>query len=173
MNPMVGSMWKPSRTARVKKAKKARAKLDTREETEKRQVRRRDRGCRFPLCGCRRLKLRLEVSHVKHKGMGGNPAGDRSIAREMVQLCTHRHQFGAVSRHAGTLRAKYLTTRGFDGPVAWEADYGTLLRTVPRLMIVGRASDWVELARERAVSVLEPLDSWQTHILETLGAMEQ
>jgi hypothetical protein len=100
------------------------------ERDQKADVRRRDRGCRFPLCGCRRLGLSLEarqeVSHDKHKGIGGNPAGDRSVAALMVQLCLHRHQDSRISRHKGTMRARALTRHGYNGPVIWEADRATI-----------------------------------------------
>lgn len=153
--------WKPSRTAR-KLAKAADLKkLRTNEANEKKHVRRRDKKCRFPLCGCRKLGLRLEVSHDRHKGMGGNPAGDRNTRRELVLLCVHRHQDGAISRHKGTLKARYLTAKGYEGPVAWLVD----------LAEVGLPAEWTEVARERAVGQLEPLTPRQAEILETLAGM--
>lgn len=155
-----GPNWKPSRTARKIHEKQVKADLLAKEMKAKKAVRQRDRHvCRFPLCGCRRLKLGLEVSHDNHKGMGGNPSGDRSTTEQMVLLCTHRHQFGAVSRHAGTLRAEPLTSAGYDGPVAWEVhveDWG----------------GWVEVARERKPGDLEPLTRLQLGLLQNLASME-
>ena len=151
---------KPSRTERVKvelSSKRAgkRAELDA-----KAAVRRRDKVCRFPLCGCRRLGLRLEVSHEEHKGMGGNPAGDKNVPENLVLLCVHRHQDGAISRHKGTLRVRFLSRAGFDGPVAWMVDLGT---TSPR---------WTEVAREVAPGQLEALTEKQRGLLEALAEME-
>jgi hypothetical protein len=153
--------WKPSRTARKLAERKADVALEAHEDVEKAAVRRRDRLCRFPLCGCRKLGLRREVSHDAHKGMGGNPAGDRSDRRTMVLLCVHRHQHGAVSRHKGTLRAAYLTAKGYEGPVAWWVD----------LSEVGQPPAWLEVARESAPGQLEPLTETQATILETLAKM--
>jgi hypothetical protein len=143
----------------VKKTLRAKLDLVNAENTAKAKVRKRDRfQCRFPMCGCRKLKLRLEVSHDQHKGMGGNPKGDRSVTKLMVLLCVHRHQHGQISRHAGTLEAQPLTQFGYDGPVAWK---------------VKRGSIWFEVARESAPGVLLPLAPRQLWVLEDLAEMEQ
>lgn len=167
----IGPILKPSRTKRLKTERRDLAKLDAEERQAKAKVTRRDRVCRFPLCGCRRLgfalKARPEVSHRTHKGMGGNPAGDRSTPALMVLLCAHRHQFGAVSRHAGTLREKFLTRDKYNGPVAWEIDVAATAS--PRRT---KVHAWREVARERSVGVLEPLADWQREILERLAEME-
>lgn len=167
------SFWKPSRTKRKLREKKTRKARVKHERDAKAEVRRRDKFCRFPLCGCRRAQLaveaRTEVSHARHKGMGGNPAGDRSTAGQMVLLCLHRHQYGIVSRHAGTLRARYLTRRGFDGPIAWEAHRQTLRHL--KLLSGARPQEWIELAREAAVGVFEPFEDWQLVVLKRLGEM--
>jgi hypothetical protein len=113
---------KPRRIDRHKAKRSTRRAAEQHERAEKAKVRYRDGYCRFPRCGCKRLHMRLEVSHDVHKGMGGNVAGDRSTADQMMLLCWQRHQHGQVSIHAGTLRAVALTARGFDGPVRWEVD---------------------------------------------------
>lgn len=165
---------KPSRTARKKAQLETRATRRLKEDKAKRAVRTRDPICRFPLCGCRRLKLPLQVSHDVHKGMGGNPAGDRSITPTMVRLCDHRHQFGIVSRHAGTLRAVPLSDTGYDGPVAWEVDTETLLRhaVVPASALVETRGGWFEVARESKPGVLEPFNHIQGYILGVLAGMD-
>lgn len=163
---------KPSRTARKKDELKTRLKRRTHEDTNKKAARRRDRGCRFPLCGCKKLKLplRLEVAHSKHKGMGGNPAGDRSVTELMVQLCDHRHQHGIVSLHKGTLRADYLTAAGFNGAVSWLVDVETL--GPGAFACVDAEMRWVEVARESRPGVLEALTGTQQRLLKLLAEMD-
>lgn len=160
------SNWKPSRTARKKAQLATRVERRTKEDREKAKVRRRDKFCRFPLCGCRKLKLRLEVSHQEHKGIGGNPKGDRSTADLLILLCDHRHQYGAVSRHKGTMRTRALTTAGMNGPVAWDVDLNALRRRA------GHLGKWMEVARETAVQKLELLTPYQREVLEQLAEME-
>lgn len=177
----VTPMWKTSRTARVKAKLKDKLRIQADEKKNKAQVRRRDRGCRFPMCGCRKLGLKLdarpEVSHDRHKGMGGNPAGDRSLPELMVQLCVHRHQDGPISRHKGTMRAVYLTAEGYNGPVAWEIDiamyaYLVAVQNGQRGPSVPKAPVWREVARERKVGVLEPLTADQHETLDILAEMD-
>jgi hypothetical protein len=166
------SNWKPSRTARKLKERRDRLDEKNKEQTAKRDVRRRERyKCRIPLCGCAKLGLvldaRLEVSHSKHKGMGGNPLGDRSVTELMVLLCSHRHQFGAISIHAGTLRVKFLTRDRFDGAVAWWIDANRL-----RSDYGAHPPKWRELARELSPAVWIPPNDWQRATLERLAEME-
>lgn len=150
---------KPSHTARKVTEARRRQSRKYAEDKAKGLVRRRDKHrCRFPLCGCGTLGLRLEVSHIKHKGHGGNPAGDRSVPEEMILLCVHRHQHGAVSRHHGTLRTRYLTAAKAKGPIAWD------------VKLPGR-SRWWEVARESAVQVLEPPTDEQREVLLWLSSM--
>jgi hypothetical protein len=161
---------KPSRTARKKAKRTAVVGRQTTEATNKRAAKKRDgHRCRFPLCGCAKLKLRIESSHDAHKGMGGNPAGDRSLTSGLMTLCVHRHQDGIISRHKGTLRAVYLTDRGSDGPVAWEIDGGAYLRSVVKHV---SGMGWMEVAREVAVQRLAPLTEQQRSILEDLAGMD-
>jgi hypothetical protein len=179
----VQPMWKTSRTATKKAKLKIKRETKADENKNKAKVRRRDRGCRFPLCGCRKLGLKLdarrEVSHDIHKGMGGNPAGDRSTTALMVQLCGHRHQDGRISRHKGTMRARHLTPAGYDGPVAWEIDiamyayFVTLDNGADALSIVmPKTPIWREVARERVIGVLEPLTGDQHETLDILAEMD-
>lgn len=164
---MAGLMFaKPSRTARKIEEWKAGRKREQDERNEKAKVRRREGGrCRFPLCGCGRFKLRLEVSHQIHKGMGSRDGV--STAPDMVLLCVHRHQHGAVSRHAGTLRARYLTSEGYDGPVAWDVDLAALRGRA------GGSQQWVEVARELSPGRLAVLSERQSGILRLLAEMER
>lgn len=118
--------WKPSRTARKKAEKKKKTDRKTKERQSMDVARKADRGCRFPLCGCKKLGLRVEVAHLRHRGMGGNPKGDRTQPDNVISLCTHRHQHGPVSLHKGTLRVEPLTTEGTRGRVMFLVDAETL-----------------------------------------------
>jgi len=131
---------KPSHTERKRAEQDRRRGRQQDERDAKAQVRRRDRICRFPGCGCKRLHLRLEVAHVRHKGAGGNPAGDRNDPANLLLLCTHRHRYGRVSLHAGTLRVRCLTARGTNGPVAWDMVWEVISEKCRQ--------EWVTLAEE-------------------------
>lgn len=113
----------------------ARAGILKRAETKnKREVRNRDRTCRFPLCPCRRFGLFLEVSHADHKGMGGDPTGERSTPERMIYVCNWRHKESRVSIDKGLLRwVPLVADKGSNGPVSWEMKVG---------------EDWRELAFE-------------------------
>ena len=171
--------WKKSRT-QSKLEKAARRKYRAgHERAEKAKVRRRDRGCRFPMCRCHTigvtLKSRLEVSHDRHKSMGGNPIGDRSMAAEMVMLCNHRHQDGVISRHKGTLRTQFLSADKYDGPIAWFVE----LETYRNRFLDNPASvetwpdGWRGVCVAREVEPgLVTLAPWQHDLLVKLAAME-
>lgn len=161
---------KPSRTARQLQTRKRRRDRKNAEGENKKQARKRDlHRCRFPLCGCRRLGLPLEVSHDRHKGMGGDPTGERSSRELLILMCAHRHQHGAVSFHKGTLRTRYLSPAKNDGPIAFEVDLDVVS---PGSRIGDREARWCEVARERAVQELEWLTPKQQVILERLAEMQ-
>lgn len=146
--------------------------------------------CRFPLCGCKKSGFRAEVSHDRHKGMGGNPAGDRSLPPGLITMCLPRHQTGVFSRHANTIRNRYLTNDGNNGPVAWDiwapelarqmlggifAGYGDSVfreinTQVHRSMQVWEG--WLEIDREYEVQKSLPRQRWQQAILERLAGMD-
>ncbi len=164
-------MWKIGRTALKHERQATRRKRAKKEKDAKAETRKRDKRCRFPRCGCQKLGVAIkafpEVSHSRHKGMGGNPSGDRSTTAELLLLCKHRHQDGAISRHKGTLRAIPLTPIGYDGPIAWQVDVNRL-----REDFSAHPQDWREVAREDAGRQLLPLTPEQIEILDTLAEME-
>lgn len=143
-----------------------REKRATKEKKKKTDVRGRDKYCRFPLCGCKRFALALHVSHQKHKGMGGNPKEDRSDPALMVLVCSARHKENRISIDRGTLRWRALTAAGAAGPIAWDVDLTPLGERD------GHLGKWMELARETAIHVYEPIASRQRAILERLAGME-
>jgi hypothetical protein len=177
INPWTGPQWKQGRVAAKKAKQKNRRKRVATERENKAEVRRRDKVCRFPRCGCRRLgeilKAFGEVSHTKHKGPGGDPSGVRSGTENMVLICKWRHQDAPFSRHKQTIRVVYLTADGFDGLVAWEINWGALQqRLLPPQERTPYEDDWRELARETAIGQWEKFTDWQEEILDELAGME-
>lgn len=169
--------WKPVRGTAKRERRARKDTRDAKELLEKKAVRRRDRVCRFPLCGCRRAGLALHVSHVQHKGAGGNPAGDRSVRDLMVLVCVMRHRESRFAIDQQTIRWRALTAKGADGPIVWEADRETLLRSG----CTGNGPEpaswatldggWLELARESAPGKLDPTYGVRRAILEDLARM--
>lgn len=96
-----------------------RAKVRTAEANAKAAVRTRDGGvCRWPGCGERGKRWRLEVAHLVSKGIGGD-GGTRSTPDQMALLCFQCHQ-GPRSLHSGDKRIAPVTAQGADGPLRFE-----------------------------------------------------
>jgi hypothetical protein len=182
-------MWKDGETPKTRRARRTR-KNAAAERRSKQKVRARDKHCRVPLCGCRKLwryamgdallKFFATVSHDKHKGIGGNPAGDRSVPELMIYLCKWRHQDAPISIHAGNLENVHLTPEGNNGPIEWrikrealELLFVTWPIEVSLVMSATVDVEWLTLARETKPQLLEPLEPWQRIILERLGEMER
>lgn len=150
------------------KVTRAKVRLDrkAKEEASMRKARKRDGNrCRMPMCDCKRFKLRLDVSHQVHRGIGGNPAGDRSDTSLLMTVCCARHKDHAVSIDKGTLRWIALTDQGANGPVKWEVQASAVLP---------RAHDrWIEIAREVQVQLVNVglLTDTQRAILTILKEM--
>lgn len=150
-------------TARRRAVKGRRLKAT--ENLHKAEARARDGGpgyelqgrCRFPLCGCHALGLFVEVSHQVHKGMGGDPTGERSRPAGLICLCNWRHKDAARwAVDKGTIRWVPLTAAGANGAVAWELRVG---------------SAWIELAHETAIQELGLLSQDQRRLLRGLAEM--
>lgn len=145
------------------------------EDEGKRAVRRRDKRCRFPLCGCKRFGLALHVSHSRHKGMGGNPKGDRSQPELMVLVCSARHRENRIAIDRGTVRWRALTAAGADGPIAWDIDAEALQPLgrlpSPEWSKVFLTQGWYEVGRELWPGRLAPIDSVQARVLAELAKM--
>ena len=148
-------------------------KYQERQQAERGQmdvVRQRDRFCRFPLCRCANFRLQLEVSHQVHRGSGGNPAGDRSDPALMLLLCSARHRENIVSVDRGSVRWREIgRTVGGHPLVAWDVDRHAL---EPLYTVRADPPEWVEVAREAALHVYEPLTAEQRTILRRLAEME-
>ena len=158
LRPATRSIPKPPKgTAKREHARRSRLTA-AEERFNKTIVRARDRYCRMPGCGCRE-RLFPHVAHEQHKGMGGNPAGDRSLAGRMVLLCGPRHRENRVSIDNGTLRWRYLSDdkRAY-GCLAWEVDVRALTMSLAQLVGL---PEWVEVAREIDLHVYAPLTAEQ------------
>lgn len=164
-------VWKPGQPnpkplrGTVKRARRGRLRENrTAEQDNKRDAKKRDGfKCRFPLCECRKHGYILESAHNDHKGPGGDPLGIRSETGNLITLCTFRHQASRISLHRHGLRPKFLTKKGYDGPIAWEVDVAELFGGVER---------WREIARESKVGTWLPFTAWQQMALHELARME-
>lgn len=108
---------KPERgTARAERQAK-RTQTKASERDEKAKVRKRDGAackgyCRFPGC---KVRTYLEVSHLVHKGMGGDKQNIRSVA-ELMWLACQSHHRGSFSVDSGDIEVRPLTPLGTNGP---------------------------------------------------------
>ena len=115
---------RPNRT--VSKARAVRRhKHVSHERAEKAKVRLRDDNrCRYR--DCADPFNRVEVAHLQHKGMGGNPKGDRSMANQMLCLCRYHHRDPEWSYDSGELlitpKDKQLGTDG-ECDLRWKDGY--------------------------------------------------
>lgn len=160
-------MWKTIRTAGKRERARKRVERATKEKDNKKASKKRDGyRCRFPLCGCRKIGLRLESSHWEHKGAGGDPRGVRSELSNLGTLCSHRHKDGPVSIDKGTLRPVFLTRFGYNGPIAWEINLAAYTGKYG-------ADSWYRVATERAVQQWEPFGPVQLERLQILAEMER
>ena len=112
-------------TARRRAAKRRR--LDKAELVEMNHVRERDGHCRFLFCPCRIYGAMPQVSHQKHRGMGGNPSLDRTDRRTMLLLCPWRHTGSRLSNdQRGISWVPISPDKGAEGPVIWILDTAAL-----------------------------------------------
>lgn len=134
---------KPEKGTAAKVKRSTRRGVDVSERREKAKVRARDGRCRWPhlLGPCR--SSRLEVAHLRAKGMGGDH-GLRSTADQMILLCATMHQ-GPRSLHSGDARVVPVTTQGTNGPCKFQVRAG---------------NGWVTLYQEPSSDTGAPLRPW-------------
>lgn len=141
---MTGLLFaKPERgSARLARESK-RAKSKTHERAQKAIVRKRDGNiCRLPGCTEKRY---LEVAHLRHKSMGGNPANDRSVANQMILLCQIHHR-GSFSLDSGDIEiVPIVVSLGTDGPCMFRKS----------TICEGGAVTLVTFARELSIGITE------------------
>jgi hypothetical protein len=81
------------------------------EQKAMREAKQRDsQTCRRPRC--QHKKLPVDACHMRHRGMGGNPKGDRTTRATVISLCRIDHGL----YDAGDLWIEPLTAQDFDGP---------------------------------------------------------
>ncbi len=107
------------------------------EQREMQAAKKRDKVCRFPRCPFTK-HLVLDPAHLRHRGMGGNPKGDRTTRDSVITLCRRHHdQFDR-----GDLEIEVLTPRGTDGPCMFS--------------LRGESGRMEHIASERLIGITEP-----------------
>lgn len=164
------SVFTFSKTGQGTKADRAEKADDVRkhEVSHKQQVRRADRYCRFPRCGCGRHNYALAVAHLEHKGAGGNPLGDRSEVDRMILLCAPRHRENPVSLDRETVHVHPLTAAGTRGPCRF-----SVYTPACKLKVGTTIETWFVVATETAPHLFEPFTEEQLAILNHLRAMKR
>ena len=154
--------------------KRKRAVIDY-EDRNKSAVRKDDNWtCRFPRCRCTRQRIAVEVAHVEHKQMGGDPAMIRSEVGNLICLCPARHRESRVSLHAGTVRLEFLTDLGTRGAVRWWVD----ITAIDRGIASRQSGDerWFPVGEDEVTSEkprrLHPPTAIQGALLEQIAEME-
>jgi hypothetical protein len=117
------SFPKPSRGSALVASRLRRRERKAAEDAVMRAAKQRDgHRCRFPWCDFRGLELPLDACHVRHRGMGGNPSGDRTATTDQL-ICFCRRHHGLYD--AGThFDIQPQTPKGCDGPVDFTAPHG-------------------------------------------------
>lgn len=78
--------------------------------------------CRWP--EAHKCRGGLEGSHVfRHRGIGGNPAGDRTTVESILSVCAWIHRRGPETIDGGDLKVEAETAQGTRGPCSfWRSD---------------------------------------------------
>lgn len=107
---------KPARGTALLASRQRRAERTAHEQREMQAALRRDeRKCRVPRCEYATKKLRIEPAHMVHRGMGGDPSGERTTRATVISLCLVHH--GQYDH--GEIDIVPLTEQEFDGPCDW------------------------------------------------------
>ena len=114
--------WKPRPGAHRLKKHGDKATVRTTEKKNKVSAKVRDgHRCRAPHATREEYEtcamLRIESGHVQHKGMGGNPTGDRNEVAGFITfgLRCHKERFDKE-----LLRPRFLSDDRANGLIAWE-----------------------------------------------------
>lgn len=160
--------WKQAEGSQRRARRRRRSRLSKEEGENKLGAKQRDHmRCRFPLCPCQ-FRFTIESAHKRHKGMGGNPTGDRNTTAGLMTVCSWRHRLGKVSFDRGGLDWRELEPgKGADGCVAWLVN----VSVIPNWSYAP-GGEWVEVAREIAIGVWETEFPWQGVLLRRLAEMD-
>lgn len=130
---------KPAKGEAWLESKKRSRERKAAEDAVMASVRKQDGQCRYPLCAHRTKKPRLECAHMEHRGMGGNPTGDKTQPEKLITLCFIDH--GAFDR--GELDIIPLSAdKGTRGPCSWH-------------VLNKESGKFVHVASEKALGVSE------------------
>lgn len=111
-----GALLKSPKGAAMVKSRVTRRKRVSDEQKAMQAALKRDgRKCRRPRCEFAPLKLTVDPCHMVHRGMGGNPKGDRTTRATVIALCRRHHGMYDKTDHARELRIEPLTPLDFDG----------------------------------------------------------
>lgn len=110
-------LTKPARGTKLLEHRKRSAESKAFEKSVMREAKVRDGWqCRFPNCEFRAKELPIDVCHERHRGIGGNPTGDRTDRRYLISYCRIHH--GMYDRHE--IDHEHLAPlKGADGPCAF------------------------------------------------------
>lgn len=170
---MNGPNWKPDHVMSKVRRHIKRRETKSAEDRIMAAVRREDRYCRFPLCGCGKLKLTLDVAHAGeqgHRKMGGNRSLSATQPQNLILICRPRHRAHKFALDKHTLRVEPLTERGLRGPVRWWIDRASLNTEVTWYLNPAEGEEL--LATETAPHSFEPFTEAQAAILRYLATME-
>jgi hypothetical protein len=107
--------WKPAKgTAWIAMKGRKRERKSVEDKTMLAAKRRDSHTCRFPNCEYMRMDPRVEAAHRRHRGMGGNPAGDRTTLNDLVTWCFIHHS--EWDRGGEWDIEPQQAERGFSGP---------------------------------------------------------
>jgi hypothetical protein len=99
-------LTKPARGSALLARRERRAARVQSEQRAMRAAKTRDKHrCRVPRCEFARKDMPIDACHLTHRGMGGNPSGDRTTRDQVVSLCRIHHGLldrGVMGIHAET-----------------------------------------------------------------------
>jgi hypothetical protein len=110
-----GALQKPKKGDAWLDSKKRSAERKAAEKKAMDEVRKLDKVCRVPYCEHMPKKPQLHVMHQEHRGIGGNPAGDRTEIHKMLLGCFIHHR----EYDHGDLDFVPKTEKGTRGPLDW------------------------------------------------------
>lgn len=107
-------LTKPGKGEKLVEHRDKTAKEKAHEQKEMQAALKRDeRKCRVPRCEHAGKKLPIDPCHQQHRGIGGNPSGDRTTRATIISLCRVHH---GLYDKCEVLDIQPQTAKVFDGP---------------------------------------------------------